>query len=96
MSCWTADPTLLPRLTAMLQGGASASEVAKALKLSRNQVIGKAQRMGLALRHEGLRRTSEPRRRARVAKVDKPVDPAPYSMRAPSSPRRFSWEAPTP
>ncbi len=95
MSCWSADPTLLPRLTAMLKDGASASEVAKALKLSRNQVIGKAQRMGLALRHEAAVRTSEPRRRARVAKVHKPVAPAP-DVRAPAAPRRFSWEAPTP
>lgn len=80
------------RLRLLVAQNLSASEIAKALRVTRNAVIGKCDRLGLKLagsRVKSLERT-RPRRvgDARHAQLDRP------SPVAPSPPRRFSWEAP--
>lgn len=68
----------------MLGEGKSASQVAKALKVSRNTVLGKAHRLGLVW--VASRKKRPQRSRAY------PVEGAGFA--SPSPPRRFSWERP--
>lgn len=67
----------------------SAGEISKVLRVTRNAVIGKCDRLGLVL--AGSRVKSLERTRPRRVGDAQPDRPTPV---APSPPRRFSWEAP--
>ena len=80
------------RLRLLVAQNMSAGEISKVLRVTRNAVIGKCDRLGLVLagsRVKSLERTRP--RRVGDARHAQPDCPAPV---APSPPRRFSWEAP--
>lgn len=70
----------------------SATQIAKALRVTRNAVIGKCDRLGIRLTggdggQYSAGRTGRPRKNAPPARVA-----APGEFAAPSPPRRFSWQ----
>lgn len=83
-SVWSVNPHLVVRLRELVRQGKSGGEIAKTLKISRNAVIGKLDRLGLKL--GGARRRSSIGVRVRYAQVDL------QNFARPSSPRRFSWQ----
>ena len=81
------------RLRLLVAQNLSAGEIAKAMGVTRNAVIGKCDRLGLQL--AGSRVRSLERRRPRRAVGDaRHVAPGQPAFVSPSPPRRFTWEAP--
>ena len=79
------------RLRLLVAQGLSAGEIAKAMRVTRNAVIGKCDRLGLALAGSRVKALERRRpRRVGDARHALPDQPAPVP---PSPPRRFSWEA---
>lgn len=80
------------RLRDLVGKGMSAGEISKTLRVSRNAVIGKCDRLGLKL--AGSRVKSLERRRPRRVGDARHTPPDQPPFVSPSPPRRFSWEAP--
>jgi len=76
MADWPEHKELM--LVKMRDRGMSAGEIAKAMGLSRNAIIGKMDRMGML------------RRKPRVA--SRPLPPEFQAKAQPSPPRLFSWQ----
>lgn len=78
------------RLRDMVGKGMSAGEISKALRVTRNAVIGKCDRLGLKLAGSCVRALERRRpRRVGDARHTAPDQPA---FVPPSPPRRFSWQ----
>jgi len=80
------------RLRLLVAQGLSAGEIALAMRVTRNAVIGKCDRLGLKL--TGSRVKSLERRRPHRVGDARHALPGQPAFAAPSPPRRFSWEAP--
>lgn len=83
-SVWDENPDLTPRLRDLAAKNVSAGGISRQLKISRNAVIGRCDRLGIVLNGKG------PNRKIRSRKQPPPVHPDGYQE--PSPVRRFSWQ----
>lgn len=81
------------RLRLLVVQGLSAGEIAKALRVTRNAVIGKCDRLGLKLAGSCVK-APERRRPRRMVGDARHTAPDQPGFVSPSPPRRFTWEAP--
>lgn len=88
-TAWT-DAQLLALRTLAAAAGRSGSSIARELKLSRNAVIGKCDRLGIKLKGDPHFEKRMATRRMKNVGREIPVERAVFGL--PSRPRRFSWE----
>jgi hypothetical protein len=91
MNVWEENPALEGRLRQLVAESKSSNQIARELKLTRNQVIGKCARLGLQLTGEAAAHV-EGKRRLRKEKTLLPVVREERAFREPSPPRRFSFQ----
>lgn len=73
------------QLRLLVAQGMTAGEIGKAMRITRNAVLGRCDRFGLKLAGPG---------RPRKKRVARPIPVVPGPFASPSPPRQFSWQHP--